>query len=495
MRLYKQKEKMAKSMVGPTNKKSAKTMSKKSLEEKSNILYQDAKHREIKMKKMREQNKNTGIVKSSENSNKYILRKFTKLYRTEVEKMLSSIIDNQESEIKINKLNFSQLTLLLQNINFVSKDLTQGSNEEESSQANNSNLSKNQEKKLLVELYEQLKDSESLINLDHLFIFCLSILNLLEYYVVKSYKKTTNAQLNTHPDQISSSSSQRSLRSATSYNTNSNAGGMKKNSSNFTLQDENIQNLIQKLNLDLTSRIVHNKKYGGLDAENNFIITFNHAKLIVKDYNMFSYNYTQSFYNKKPIKDETLTFKPTINPKSQKLYTDFRRKIVSSNDEVEDQNFPHSHSTNNPHTHAKAVDYDYFNTIQQKKKLKEKINEKIREEKELKELEYCTFKPKINNNYPIRDNIVPLDDNILRTSEYRVEQMYKVGTETLISRKNRTRDDMELDKNAKECTFKPNINEKELNNIFEIKGNNLNNDKDIQKFNERMKRGRIVNYS
>ena len=93
-----------------------------------------------------------------------------------------------------------------------------------------------------------------------------------------------------------------------------------------------------------------------------------------------------------------------------------------------------------------------------KQKKKEILNQKIREERELKELENCTFKPKINN-YSYKDNIIPCDLNEFAPN-MRIQTLHRIGTEMLINKKDKTKDDIELERYREECTFKPNINDK-----------------------------------
>ena len=103
-------------------------------------------------------------------------------------------------------------------------------------------------------------------------------------------------------------------------------------------------------------------------------------------------------------------------------------------------------------------DPNYINILNMKQKKKEILNQKIREERELKELEKCTFKPKINN-YAQKDNIIPCDMNEF-VPNMRIQTLHRIGTEMLISKKDKTKDDIELERYREECTFKPNINEK-----------------------------------
>jgi sucrose-6-phosphate hydrolase SacC (GH32 family) len=99
---------------------------------------------------------------------------------------------------------------------------------------------------------------------------------------------------------------------------------------------------------------------------------------------------------------------------------------------------------------------DFVEVMNLKKKKVEKYTEEIRKEKELKEMENCTFKPKINN-YNLRDNVVPLDGG----GNQRIELLYKKGTENLINKKKtKTKVDIDFEKNGRECSFKPNIYER-----------------------------------
>ena len=97
----------------------------------------------------------------------------------------------------------------------------------------------------------------------------------------------------------------------------------------------------------------------------------------------------------------------------------------------------------------------------------------------------CTFKPKINNNFK-KDNIYQVNNNQVE----RYDLLFQLGTQSLIHKKNKTTQDFEIEKYGDECTFKPNINN-EYNKNYDLK-NNFINEKEVEKFNERMKRGRMV---
>ena len=69
---------------------------------------------------------------------------------------------------------------------------------------------------------------------------------------------------------------------------------------------------------------------------------------------------------------------------------------------------------------------------------------KKREEEESKELVECSFIPKINSEYPIDQ---PRND--------RFDHLYRIGKDHIANRSDRKREDIEREKNEKECTHKP----------------------------------------
>ena len=100
-------------------------------------------------------------------------------------------------------------------------------------------------------------------------------------------------------------------------------------------------------------------------------------------------------------------------------------------------------------------------------------------------LKDCTFKPKINSNYK-KNNVFPVDNIAID----RCDMLFKLGTQSIIHKKDKTRNDYEVEKYRDECTFKPAINT-EFSPKFEAK-NDFFNEKELEKFNDRMKKGRIV---
>ncbi len=74
---------------------------------------------------------------------------------------------------------------------------------------------------------------------------------------------------------------------------------------------------------------------------------------------------------------------------------------------------------------------------------------KRKEELESKELKLCTFKPKINSNYE--------SNNSNFNDSNRIDTLYKAGVNKNVGRKDRPKEEFELEKYGKNCSFKPKI--------------------------------------
>ena len=170
-------------------------------------------------------------------------------------------------------------------------------------------------------------------------------------------------------------------------------------------------------------------------------------------------------------------FKPTINENSEKLYQKIKDKIyISPNDDTVNSN---NSKIKNPH-----LDYIDRILLQDKKRIAE--NQKVKEELEKKELKECTFKPKIIECNLFKEN----KEN--EKNKNRFEELYKKGTEILKSKKNRTTEEIEAEKQRNECTFHPDISISVEKKIIETKFNNdIYNEKEYKDLYERLKHGRI----
>ena len=440
-------------------------------EEYLNNLYQDAKLREKKNKEKEslenKKRKEAIQYKAASTSNKYLYNKFKNLYKIQIEKIITKI--NKK------KLDFNQLKILFINLNFIPQ-----------SQSENEKMNN-----LLKEIYENLKDDQGSMSIDHIFIFCLSILSLFEYYILSNYRMNDNistiqTESNETQREIVSSISQKNLK----YNHSSNKLLQKNYSVKTVSNNDEISSKLDIINRDLLGRIVNYVKYGGFDLDNNFIITCNHSKLISKTFISFYQYYNNPNLYKDEIKDNNLsnnkikTYKKISTPITNnnnnhkiKIQERSNRNIIQNNTENKRQN----KSTSN----SKRIEQLYLESAKKRNHL-EKEKEKYLEQKEKEERKICTFRPKINSNSQYKNNIIPVGQNG-NLQELRMEMLYKKGTENLLNKKDKTLEEIELEKNKKELTFKPNI--KEVNyNMF---NKNLNiDDYDIQKFNKRLQKGR-----
>jgi hypothetical protein len=114
-------------------------------------------------------------------------------------------------------------------------------------------------------------------------------------------------------------------------------------------------------------------------------------------------------------------------------------------------------------------------------KMKEEINEK--------EMEGCTFKPKINEDYHLSKEGIEVDD---RTDRW--DKLYKTGIQIISSKKDKPKDIIEVELYGKECTFRPKIYTeqpiKEDNKIH----NDIYNEKSYELLYNRLKQGRLERY-
>ena len=90
-----------------------------------------------------------------------------------------------------------------------------------------------------------------------------------------------------------------------------------------------------KIQEDINAKIKMSKKYCSFDETNNFILSIPNAKQINKDFNLFYVNWSsnnylalKSVYLEEAEKHNNPgVYKPKINEKSAKLFTEFRKKL------------------------------------------------------------------------------------------------------------------------------------------------------------------------
>ncbi len=301
--------------------------------------------------------KNLNFKNPLDNSNKFLFNKYTSLFRNVFEELFNDFISKG---IEMDYTKGVTIDFLLQFFFklkfFYLINANNDANENDNSFSNEElkNIIKPQENNLFEEIYENIRDSDGHISIDHFFIFSLAILDLLDYYILKAFQdKEKEIEKNKNNMNLQN----RAINSASSEN------NLDKNG-NLIID----KNLMDKINSELKSKIILNKKYGGYDEASNYIITFEQSKKIHKDFLCFSTNWYKSIRNtKNKVKElenlatESVTFKPKINPKSAKIGEEYRRRIISELDsEMKNKN---NQNLNN---------LDYIELLNLKKKKQEK---------------------------------------------------------------------------------------------------------------------------
>ena len=412
-------------------------------------MYNEAKKREKKLKDLEEneklKTKKNQEYKTTSNSNKFLFNKFQSKYKKEIEDL----------QLENNHINFDKLNILLKNLKFLIET------------ENKKDLEK--QNALLNDLFNALKiekENDFILNED-LFIFCLCILRLYEYYVLNHFKIPETKTENTN-------NKNSNVNNETNNNNNNN-----KNNTDDTFEKLDI------INKDLISKIEkNNNKYCSISKENTILITLPQSKLISKDFKLFYQNYI-----KKPVLIETNNLNDIKKTKSNnhqiKNLNNTNRSSTSHNKTKNQNNQPPQIQTNeNKKRPTLKLDKLYLENTKKQKQLEQNI-EKQRKQKEEEEMKQCTFKPKINTNHYKKDN----DDVQFPNVEERAELLYKKGTEILLNKKNKTSDEIEVERNKKDFTFKPNIHEVNYD-VFKKNKRLVNEDADVKKLMERLENGR-----
>ena len=271
--------------------------------------------------------------------------------------------------------------------------------------------------------------------------------------------------------------------------------------------------ILIKQNEELSSNIDKsnnkNNKYFSVSKDNKIIFTLEKSQNIKKDFSMFALNYRNKRKKGKEEKilriiKEKYPFKPTINMKSEKLYQKYKDKIYigqSDNTVTSNSNCQLKKSNNN-------IEYIERILLLDKKRIAE--NQKIKEKLKQKEIEECTFKPKINPPYVVvkkgkEDNIKKKskeekkdlkDDKFLNKNKSKgknkFEELYEQGKKILQSKKDKPKEEIELEQQRKECTFQPSIKNNDIKKVPKTNfKNDIYNEKEYKNLYERLKHGRL----
>ena len=431
-------------------------------------------------------------------TNKMLWNKFIKNFDEALININESNI-NSKSESNLDELNETQYHKLLYNLGMVSypQESKENKNEENKSknelnkEENNKqnendpdvlgeNMIKEDENKLISNSFNLLKNEQEKVNTSDIKNFLIFVLDNQNYDLYQQYKINHEQELkNLFPTD--------------------------------KIKKEDIPELIlKKQNEELLSNIdksnKKNNKYFSFSKDNKIIFTLDKSQNIKKDFNMFSLNYRNKRKKGKEEKilnilKEKYPFKPTINVKSEKLYQKYKDKIYpAQNDTV---------TSNSNFQNKKTNNMEYIDRILLLDKKRIAENQKIKEEMRKNEIKECTFKPKINQSYPPmkkgnkkenkekKENEENKNENKSfkknkNKSKSKFEELYEQGKKIIQSKKDKSREEIELEQQRKECTFQPNI--KNLN-VKQIPKTNFNNDiyneKEYKYLYERLRHGRL----
>ena len=352
--------------------------------------------------------------------------------------------NNEIPQPQITEINNEQLPLFLHKMGMCSKP----NNDSENSPINKSSIQQ-RENTLITDISNSLKTKNDKIPIQNLRKFLLCVVGLHYYTLYEEFKSThTNKEIE---DLLSKSNIPQTSQDKLQF---------------FILtQDANNSASINQTNEQNNKYISYSSK-----DETSIIIPISKAKKIKKDFDLFAITYISTRSNKASTNPsssinntEKQLFYPHIDKNSKKMSQKSRDKVMENS------------APNQPYSHM-----DYIDRIIMARKKKLAENQRIKEENDKKLLLECTFKPKMQNKSTIKKT----------TGANRFKELFIKGTEKVKSRKNRTQDDFENEKNKKECTFKPDINH-DNQVIPETRfTNDIYGDKSYQIFYERMKNGK-----
>lgn len=510
-----------------------------------NNLYKDGQKHKEKVKELQTEIDNKLHTKKSEGlgtSNRIIFNKFKSQFQKAVSNIKGYISDEM--------ISYKQCIDLLIEMGFINESTGINKSDKKTNNKGFLNISQ-KEQQLLISLLNSVsfdsnfeiasynRDNSILeIHLDHLFIFCLSIIGLLNYYILQSDLKANGNKTNGNSSNLPTNGSNFPQQTTKTENITS-----IRNENNP--QKEDIQKRINEINNSLYKKITVFKKYGGYDSNKNYIITPSQAKTIFNDFRMFHFNWKnkgkeiqslrnseiingnikQTMWTKNTNNDndgninyrtqyDTNTFKSarmvkaksqgkisirkeasnkgnknhtmTVQNSSKSLkYNRVRPKTSNKNNICQTM---HNKSTTNIDSvkpsspgnnleeaingENKSNDYEeeksktqkitkkgnLFSHINQSNLRKKELEMellKVKEYQTKKELEECTFKPKINKTKLYKGEIFPKND---KTAECLTEILYQKGKAMQKYREDKNQDDLEYEREKNECTFQPRLN-------------------------------------
>ena len=431
---------------------------------KENKEEDELKKQKEKLQKNLKKNKNKLLEVKEIPTYKLLFKNFIKRYDEAIE----SLENNNET------LNEDEIHNLFYNIGMVSspnKEINDENKEKiESVISNKESPIQLEENKLINLFISSLKNEQNLINKEDIKNFLICIVGLQKYYFYYTYKSKHE----------------------------------KEKEEEFKCKKEDLPELmIKKMNEEILSQVdknnEKNNKYCYKTTDGKIFISLEKGHSIKKDFNFFALNYRNS---KKPARDintlmqerRQFDFKPVINENTNKYFEKYQQKNIENdednNNKTKKEKSKEKKDNNENNENKEDPHMKYIEKILLHDKKRAIEIQKAKEELEKKELQECTFKPKINPEY-ISDKTKKsnLNENKPENKKSRMVELYEKGTADIKKRKNKTREEMEVESQIEECTFQP---RKITEVIPEDKyKNDIYKEKEYKKLYERLKFGRM----
>ena len=431
---------------------------------KENKEENELKKQKEKLQKNLKKNKNKLLEVKEIPTYKLLFKNFIKRYDEAIE----SLENNNET------LNEDEIHNLFYNIGMVSspnKEINDENKEKiESVISNKESPIQLEENKLINLFISSLKNEQNLINKEDIKTFLICVVGLQKYYFYYTYKSKHE----------------------------------KEKEEEFKCKKEDLPELmIKKMNEEILSQVdknnEKNNKYCYKTTDGKIFISLEKGHSIKKDFNFFALNYRNS---KKPARDintlmqerRQFDFKPVINENTNKYFEKYQQKNIENdednNNKTKKEKSKEKKNNNDNNENKEDPHMKYIEKILLHDKKRAIEIQKAKEELEKKELQECTFKPKINPEY-ISDKTKKsnLNENKPENKKSRMVELYEKGTADIKKRKNKTREEMEVESQIEECTFQP---RKITEVIPEDKyKNDIYKEKEYKKLYERLKFGRM----
>lgn len=133
----------------------------------------------------------------------------------------------------------------------------------------------------------------------------------------------------------------------------------------------------------------------------------------------------------------------------------------------------------------------YIDKLILKRQKQQNTYVKLKSEYKDKELEPCTFKPKVNEKYEPSAREEVEGDSDPRKDRW--EKLYRIGIQTQANRKDKPKDDLEVELHGQECSFRPDLTltKEPMNESNKRIKNDIYNEKSYELLYNRIKRGRM----